>query len=228
MNRFLIYIILVVLALYSCGNDDDGPVEISIEEQNTQDDGAIQTFLQEYYFDELGRVVAFDDSDPDDDNETPLKDIALQVGDGVYYAMNQEVTPTGNMVTNVDTQKILLNYDLKIFNSAHVEGEYTVNNFSSYTSTINTSGLPTWDVPFYRIDLEEDATNDESYYEMPGFKEAIVHFQSTNKQLEEPYIFQGVIIMPSRANFGRDPNYYGMYNSNAVISFEIYQVQDDE
>ncbi len=228
MNRLLIISIFVLISLFSCNKDDDGVTEISIEEQNTQDDGSIQTFLQEYYFDDLGRIKAFDEEDASDDEETPLIDMAQALNDGVYYVINPDVEASGAAITNVDTQKLLMHYDFKTFYSSRNEDSYEVSSLGSAFNTINTTGLPTWNVAFYRKDLDEDSNYDESYYEMPGFKEAITHFHATDRSLEDPYIFQGVIIVPSRANYARNANYYGLYNQIAVISFEVYQVQDDE
>ncbi len=229
MKQFWVLSLCTLITLASCGSDDDdGVTQISLEEQNTQDDGAIITFLKSYYFDELGRVTEFDADDDSDDNETPLHDIAIPLESGVWYVKNDAVIASGPAVTNEDTQTILLNYNFQVFSSINNEGEYNYGSLVSYASTTSTTGLPSWDIPFFRKDLDEDSTYEESYYEMEGFQEAIKFFNSTEKALDELYTFQGAIIVPSRMNYARDANYYQMYNGIAVINFELYQVQDDE
>ncbi len=229
--KFVFYFSLVaLLALSSCNNDDDNTIpEISIEEQNTQDDASIQVFLDSYYLDDLGRLIAFDEDDSSDDDETPIRDHATALSDGVYYIVNPDIVAAGPSVTDVDTQTILLNYDFKTFYSGtNEEGEYLVTNYSTLVNTVNTTGLPSWNIPFFREDLEEDSSLTESFYEMEGFQEAIKHFQATEKEFEEPYVFQGAIIVPSRMAYARDSNVYSLYNAIAVISFELYDVKDDE
>ncbi len=221
--------LFAILLFASCNKDDDnGPTELSIEEQNIQDDGSIQTFLREYHFDDLGRVVKIEE---DDTAAVPLSDIAYELSNGVWYAKNNAVTAEGPKVTDIDHQKILLNYDFRIFSSGKdEEGNYTVNSYSSFFNTINTTGIPTWKVPFYRATQEQIDANGASYYEMPGFRQAIIYFNSTEKNIEDPYVFQGVIILPSRASYGRENNYLGsgFRNLVSVINFELYQVEDDE
>ncbi|WP_435523393.1 hypothetical protein [Chryseobacterium indoltheticum] len=50
------------------------------------------------------------------------------------------------------------------------------------------------------------------------------HFTGFQNLLDEnPYNLQGVIIVPSKAAFARNANYYNLQNASFVFSFQIYK-----
>jgi len=76
-----------------------------------------------------------------------------------------------------------------------------------------------------------DAAKKAKYYQIPGFREALQKFKSfKNLSSETSYNLQGVIIVPSRAAFARNPHYpylnTSYRNKSFVFNFQIYGRED--
>ena len=98
MKKIFLYVIAGSLCFSACKKDDDDeniyvePESISV--QNSYDDQAIEKFLNNNYFDSLGNVVAFSNTDDSDDNETKLADLnPVKLPSGVVYIKREGAQP---------------------------------------------------------------------------------------------------------------------------------------
>ena len=226
-NYIGILFIGFMLAFTSCKSDDDSNDLLPQEEQNQVDDAAIQLFLQQHYFNAVGKVVKFSDTNSNDDNETPLSEIAVQGSNGYWYAKKPGYMAEGRAVNDPNNDSILLQYEIKSFYGRKTNDSIYYTEPSNFSSTINTTGLPVWDPAFYHY--EETETQRSEWYEMEGIQEGLKHFNSTGRNATDlPAVdFQGLIIVPSRLVFERDQNGFGFSSDASVfLNFELYQVID--
>ena len=227
LNFLLIGLFGLGLLLHSCKNEDDGIDLLPQEEQNQVDDQAIALFLQQHYFNAVGKVVKFSDDNDADDEETPLAELAEQGTGGYWFVKNPNYQSDQRMITNPDNDSILMQYDLNYFYAKKSNDSVYYTTPISYSSTINTTGYPIWDPSFYYHAPAED--QQDAWYEMEGIQEGLKHFNSKGKNATDlPAVdFQGFIIAPSRLIFERDRNAYGFGSDTSVmLNFELYQVID--
>ena len=226
---FSIIILTFLVAVSSCKSDDDGDSLLPQEQQNSLDDQAIIKFLQDHYFNTVGKVTKFRDDISSDDDQTPLYDIAEQDPTGYWYVKKPGFEATGRQITNVDSDSILLQYELNGFVARTTNDSVFYGLPHSISTTINTTGYPIWDPAFYYKDVSEMSNAEERWYEMEGVRDGLMHFNSTNKLPGDmPAVdFQGLIIAPSRLAFKRDYNVFNLAPDTSVyINFELYQVVD--
>jgi len=80
MSKKILFAVMIALFIQSCNRDDKnssktGEKEVeSLAEQNTNDDKAIEKYLDEHYLNSQGVVTKFDKTDTRDDNEKKLSD----------------------------------------------------------------------------------------------------------------------------------------------------------
>lgn len=238
MKKIFLYVIAGSLCFSACKKDDEEvtyvePENISV--QNTYDDESIQKFLQNNYLDAQGNIKAFSSTDTSDDNEKKLADLnPVKLPSGVIYIKRENAQPA------VSEEKTIGSSDaIKLMLTAKYYLAYSNNgdtNFISSTDFINTitgSGTPIKDPEFYYVknSVKTAAGKPSSYYEIEGFKEGLQYFKSFNdKPNSAPYNLQGVIIVPSRAAFARDENYFSSIgfsfrNQSFIFSFQIYNTE---
>lgn len=223
----LTLIMAVLLGFMSCKNDDDGTDLLSQEDQNQVDDQAIVKFLQDHYFNSVGKVMKFSEVNANDDNETPLYQIAQQGAGGYWYVKKPGFIAEGRAVNNPDNDSILLQYELNYFYGKRNNDSVYYTTPTSVSTTINTTGLPIWDPSFYHY--RETESNRDEWFEMEGIQEGLKHFNSTGRNATDlPAVnFQGLIIVPSRQVFERDRNAFSFgADTSVMLNFELYQVID--
>lgn len=239
MKKWGFAIIAVVFAFTACKNDDDNG-EPSIANQNTWDDEAILSYLEDHYFEpERGQIKRFDAEDSTDNEYPTLLAQGTKLPSGVWVIKKNDFVAEGRPVVNNAQDSILISYEAKTFvadKEALAEGQkpYT-NNFQTLFSTINGSGTAQWDPFFYFTHITPTMAESDvkiEHYVIEGFVEGLKHFQSTANDGVDAFNFQGAIIVPSRAAFGRDVTYYGgspsysFRNTSFIFNFELHKVID--
>ncbi|MDO5509516.1 MAG: hypothetical protein Q4F57_02355 [Weeksellaceae bacterium] len=215
----------IMLTFTQCSKDDE-PSLLPVEEQNVIDDLAIGKYLQEHYFDSDGRVTRFDESSEADDSETPLSQLAEQHGE-FYVVKNPAVNAEGRAVVSNLQDSILIQYSLLGFRASRTNDTIRYGEPSTYYSTVHQSGYAQWDPTFYYVPRTSSVRPEQ--YEIPAIVEGLKHFNSTGRgPLENPPVrFQGIIIAPSRAVFGRNTNQMSIpFDVSMVLNFELLQVVD--
>lgn len=237
MKKALLYTSILLLSLSSCRQDDMTalptiPKEVSdINVQNANDDKAIAKYLDEHYLDNLGRIQSTNGVDMKAGNFKKLSELKpTTLPSGVIVIIRDGAQPNPGTVIGT-TDKIRIMQKSKSFvaienNGIQYEGE------ADFINTIDGSGAPDEDPLYYYAKPEVMAASGKpsSYYEIEGFKEGLQLFRSFNKTDDENYNLQGVIIVPSRAAFGRDEYHphistYSLRNRTFVFNFQIYNTR---
>jgi len=243
MKKIFLYILAGSLCFSACKKDDEvetykEPGDISV--QNSYDDQAIKKFMNENYLDAQGNIKAFSTTDASDDNEKKLIDLSYQtLPSGTIYIMRDGAQPsaaTGKTIAPKDILTVMIRANGYL--AGETDGNVSFISTLPITNTINGSGLPLVDPMFYYVKQSvldaatTDATKQRSYYEIEGFQEAIQKFKAFDDYPSgSPYNLQGVIIVPSRAAFARDPHYpyastYSLRNNTIIFNFQVYKRAD--
>ncbi|MDO4224977.1 MAG: hypothetical protein Q4C75_03690 [Bergeyella zoohelcum] len=230
MKQSLIYATALFLTLTACRKDDDTTTTTTevaeVSTQNTNDDAAIQKYLDEHYFDAQGKVVAFSSTTTSDDNYTKLANLNPQkLASGVVVIVRDGAQPTaGTEIGETDVLRLMQKTTAFLSTEA---GAYSSEiNFSN--SVENTGTLDIDPIYYYvKESILSSTGNARSYYEIEGLKEGMKYFQSFDKADSENYNLQGVIIVPSRAAFARDSHYpysgTSWRNRTFVFNFQVYK-----
>jgi hypothetical protein len=238
MKKIFLYILAGSLCLSACKKDDDEPAykepdDISV--QNDYDNQSITKFMNDNYLDAQGNIKAFSSTDTSDDNEIKLINLPYEtLPSGTIYIVRTGAQPSaseGQTIGNDDIITIMMRS--KSYLAVNTDGNVAFPGGANFLNTINGSAIPAVDPMFYYVkkkiltDATTDAAKQKSYYEIEGFKEALQKFKAYNNLPgASPYNLQGVIIVPSRAAFARDPyfNYTGtsLRNNSFVFNFQVY------
>ncbi|SMO92388.1 hypothetical protein SAMN06265171_112108 [Chryseobacterium rhizoplanae] len=242
MKKIFLYILAGSLCFSACKKDDTPDVYVEPEDiatQNTYDDQAIKKLMDENYLDAQGNIKAFSSTDTADDNEKKLSELSpVTLPSGTIYIVRSGAQPPANptpayesTIKDDDIIKIMGRaYSYLAVNS---DGNTSFTSKAAFLNTIDGTGIPVIDPMFYytkRSILEAgttDAAKKAKYYQIPGFREALQKFKAfNNPSSEAPYNLQGVIIVPSRAAFARNPHYpylnTSYRNKSFVFNFQIY------
>ncbi|MDR1877608.1 MAG: hypothetical protein LBQ84_08300 [Flavobacteriaceae bacterium] len=224
IKKILLAGCIISLAFFSsCKSDDDEVKTLSIEEQNAADDAAIINFLDNYYFDDLGKVTKFSDTVTSDDKD-PLSKNAKKDPSGFWYVVNAEAS-AGDGENPDGENNILIHYTLKYFTATEGGNGYTYLYTAS--SSIDNIGVAQENPFFYK--KPENSTYDDNYYTIKGIVNGLKNFKPTGKGKNDPYDkLQGVIIVPSRLAYARNSNYLGLADVTFILNFELYKVCSGE
>jgi len=235
---------MAIVAMNSCKNDSNDVPEkypiLDYENQKECDDIAIREYLKTHYFDERGIVKVIQKGDT---TKTKLSEIAETLdSSGVVYVLRPNAQPAdGKEVTDGKILSMML-----ISSGARAvwgKDKKTVDLIGefSFFNTIEKGGNVLEDPKWYyakKKDIENEQkrinqnpnnkfTVTKDFFEIEGFKEAIKKFKSFNKSSEENYDLQGLIIVPSRAAFGKDPhfNYNNLLMNDHIFffNFQLYK-----
>lgn len=239
MKKIFLYILAGSLCFTACKKDDEvetfvEPDDIAV--RNSYDDQAIQKFMNDNYLDSQGNIKAFSSTDTSDDNEKKLSELSPQkLSSGVIYIVRNGAQPTSGVTletnpeaTNATQIRTMMraNYYL----ATNTDGNVAFTTSGVLANTINGSGSPLTDPMFYYVkkSVKETAGKERSYYEIEGLQEGLKYFKGyANLSDGDAYNLQGVIIVPSRAAFGRDAHYnytgYSLKNNCFVFNFQIYK-----
>ncbi|WP_128330803.1 hypothetical protein [Apibacter sp. HY039] len=221
IKKFLLLgVISLFTVLTSCSSDDDKTKTLTIDEQNAADDASIVNFLDNYYFDDLGKVTKFTETVTSKDKD-PLRKNAKKDASGFWYVPNPAVTSASGTKPN-GSNNILLHYTLNYYVAS--EGGSGYSSQTTASSSIDGLGIAQQNPSFYKKP-STDTTNVESYYVIKGIVDGLKYFSPTNKSKNDPYdVLQGVIIVPSRLAYARNSNYMSLSNATFVLNFELYKV----
>lgn len=241
MKKIFLYILAGSLCFAACKKDDEVETFVEPEDinvRNTYDDQAIQKFMDNNYLDSQGNIKAFSSSDTSDDNEKKLSQLSpVTLPSGVIYIKRTTGQPNPGVAINTDSSSntasliktmIRSNYYL----ATDTDGNVSLSLYGSLNNTIDGSGSPLTDPRYYYVKKSvltaatTDIAKQRNYYEIPGLKEGLKYFNGfQNLPNSDLPNLQGVIIVPSKAAFARNENYYGLKNMTFVFNFQIYHTE---
>jgi hypothetical protein len=231
MKKIFLYLTLALITTLSCRKDEEQFIaEISIETQNTYDDQAAQKFLLTHYFDAKGNIMELKEGDTTKVKLSDLNPVILP--SGVIYIVRTGAQPIpGEPIGQYDEIRIMQTTDTYI--AADSEGKVAFYARSPFRTTIDGSGVPEVDPTYYSVLDANNSTlpafaRERKYYEIEGFQEALKFFRANNIPDDADYNLQGLIIIPSRAAFARDPHAnlssnLSLRNRSFIFNFQIYK-----
>ncbi|REC41759.1 hypothetical protein [Chryseobacterium sp. 5_R23647] len=239
MKKIFLYILAGSLCFAACKKDDEVETFVEPEDinvRNSYDEQAIQKFMDNNYLDSQGNIKAFSSTDTADDNEKKLSQLSPQtLPSGVIYikragAQPEDSTPPSTGVAIGDSTQIKTMMRANYYLATETDGNISLGNPGTLLNNIDGSGSPVTDPMFYFVkkSVRVAAGQNSSYYEIEGLKEGLKYFTGfENLPDANTYNLQGVIIVPSKAAFGRDAHYnytgYSLQNNCFVFSFQIYK-----
>ena len=240
MKKILLGVAISAAVLQGCRKDDnnkDETVQLTVEEQKDYDDAAIVDFMNTHYLDSKGVITAFDSTITTDDNEKKLSDyVYTKLPSGVVYIARPGAQPDPGKV--VGTTDVVSFFQVsKTYLASKVNDKITFNNETTFVNNVANSGIPTPDEQFYYYYVKKsvlDSYNKDKnpqvgrdYFEIEGLQEGLKYFKSFDMDNSAEYNMQGVIIVPSRAAYGRDNSIFGTAYSNRsfVFNFQIYNTR---
>jgi len=240
MKKIFLYILAGSLCFTACKKDDEVETFVEPEDinvRNSYDQQAIQKFMDNNYLDSQGNIKAFT-SDAADDNEKKLSQLNPQtLPSGVIYIKRDGAQPNPGVTINTDSNSStasLIKTMIRGYNylALETDGNITFSSPGTLINTIDGSGSPVTDPRFYYVKeavlnaATTDIAKQRGYYEIEGLQEALKYFNGfQNTPSSASYNLQGVIIVPSKAAFARDENYYGLKNMSFVFNFQIYHTE---
>lgn len=235
MKRALIYLSIAAVSLSACRKDENNPAFIQevddIATQNSNDDKAIEKYLNEHYLDDIGRIKSFSSSDTSDDNYKKLSELNPQkLASGVVVIVRENAQPTDGKEIGT-TDKISFMHRTTAFLSQEDNGIKYSSEINFYEKNhINTSAVPEVDPTYYHATETKLNGKAKSYFEIEGLQEGLKYFKSFNKEVSENYNLQGVIIVPSKLAFARDDHYpysgINWRNRTFVFNFQVYKSEE--
>lgn len=234
MKKIFLGIALSLVVLQGCKKDDDEvdeTVVLTVEEQNTYDDAAATKFMEDHYFDSKGLITAFSSTVDTDDNYPKLSSYPHEkLPSGVIYIKRATAQPDpGKEIGSTDV--ISLFQVTKSYVSSKTNDIISFGGESTFIDNVLGSGVPTSETPYFYVkqsildkyNTANGTNHGRSFYEIEGLQEGLKYFKAyDNLDPATDYNLQGVIIVPSRAAFGRENNVYSYMNRSFVFNFQIY------
>lgn len=242
MKKIFLYILAGSLSFSACKKDDDDVVTFvepeNIEVRNSYDEQAIQKFMDNNYLDTQGNIKAFSSSDATDDNYKKLSELSpVKLPSGVIYIKRLGAQPAPGATINTDSNSTSASLIKTMIRATYylatdIDGNVALTSSGSLTNTIDLTASPVTDPTFYYVkksvltNATTDATKERKYYEIEGFQEGLKYFNGfENLANSELPNLQGVIIVPSKAAYARDANFYNLQNACFVFNFQIYHTE---
>ncbi|SDM16518.1 hypothetical protein [Chryseobacterium taihuense] len=237
MKKIFLYILAGSLCFTACKKDDEverfvEPEDINV--RNSYDEQAIMKFMENNYLDSQGNIKAFSATDAADDNEKKLSELnPVKLPSGVIYIKRSGAQPNPGAAINTDSNSstaslIKTMMRANYYVATDTDGNVSLSYYGALENTIDGSNAsPVTDPRFYyaKKSIVTDA-KPRSYYEIEGLQEGLSYFNGFQGMPNEAnYNLQGVIIVPSKAAFARDNNFYGLQNATFVFNFQIYDTQ---
>lgn len=236
MKKIFLYILAGSLCFSACKKDDE--VETFVEPENiavrnTLDEQAIQKFMDNNYLDTKGNIKAFSSTDATDDNYKKLSELnPVKLPSGVIYIKREGAQPTSGVTINTDSNSataslIKTMIRATYYRATDIDGNVNLTSAGNLLNTIDLEASPVTDPKFYyaKKSIVTDA-KPRSYYEIEGLQEGLKYFTGfQNLPNETLPNLQGVIIVPSKAAYARDTNYYNLQNATFVFNFQIYHTE---
>lgn len=227
MKKIALLFIAFATLTTACKKDETTTETVDIATQQQLDTDGIKNFLESNYVDSKGRIKAFSSTDTSDDNYKKLSELnPVTLNSGVIYIMLPGAQPDpGKAIGATDIIHIMVEANAYIAKS--IEGKTILQGKQSFRNTLAGSGVPDVDPSYYyaKQDILTASGKGREYFEIKGFKEALQNFKAFNKADSEDYQMQGIIIVPSKAAFGREPNYYNAQDRTFVFNFQVYKTE---
>lgn len=236
MKKIFLYILAGSLCFSACKKDDEVETFVepeNIEVRNSLDEQAIQKFMDNNYLDTQGNIKAFT-ADAADDNYKKLSELnPVKLPSGVIYIKRDGAQPNPGVAINTDSNTPATASLIKTmmrgsyYRATDIDGNVALTSGGNLINTIDLEASPVTDPTFYyaKKSIVTDA-RPRSYFEIEGLKEALKYFNGfENLPNETLPNLQGVIIVPSKAAFARDANYYNLQNACFVFNFQIYHTE---
>ncbi|MCY0967589.1 hypothetical protein [Chryseobacterium wangxinyae] len=243
MKKIFLYILAGSLSFSACKKDDDDVATFiepeNIEARNTLDEQAIQKFMDNNYLDTQGNIKAFSSTDAADDNFKKLSQLSpVKLPSGVIYIKREGAQPNPGVAINTNSTvpetASLIKTMIRgtYYRATDIDGNVALTSAGALINTIDAEASPTIDPRFYYVkksileNASTEAAKQRSYYEIEGFQEGLKYFNGfQNLPNENLPNLQGVIIVPSKAAFARDANFYNLQNATFVFNFQIYHTE---
>lgn len=233
MKKILFSFAILTLALSSCKNDStefEEPVVLDSPTQNSYDDLAITKFLDEHYLDERGNIKIFNTIDVPSATKIKLSGLDPQtLPSGVVYIIRPTAQPNAGKIIAVSDSINLMSTTYSYL----ARNDENVVKFTSsqiFRNTIGGAGSPEVDPSYYYVKkkvLDINPLLTRSYFEIEGFGEALRKYKAYDIPNSDNYNLQGVIIVPSRAAFGKDPHFdyvgYALNDRSFIFNFQVYK-----
>jgi len=241
MKKIFLYILAGSLCFSACKKDDEVETFVepeNIEVRNSLDEQAIQKFMDNNYLDTQGNIKAFT-ADAADDNFKKLSELnPVKLPSGVIYIKRDGAQPNPGVAINTDSNTPATASLIKTmirgsyYRATDIDGNVALTSGGTLINTIDLEASPVTDPRFYYVKkpiltgASTEAAKQRSYYEIEGFQEGLKYFNGfQNLPNETLPNLQGVIIVPSKAAFARDANYYNLQNACFVFNFQIYHTE---
>ena len=234
MKKIIFGFAVLSLALSSCKNDTTNPaVEATVYDaatQNKYDDQAAIKFLNDYFLDPRGNIKPFTTTDVPSTANVKLADLnPVTLPSGVIYIMRAGAQPSaGTTIGTTDVIRLMAN--TLTYQATNTNNVVAFNSPQTFRNGITGSGVPEIDPGYYYTKqsvIDSDPTKTRSFYQIEGFAEALQKFKAFNIPDSANYNLQGVIIVPSRAAFGKDPHFnyigYSLNDRSFVFNFQVYK-----
>jgi hypothetical protein len=241
MKKIFLYILAGSLCFSACKKDDEVETFVepeNIEVRNSYDEQAIQKFMDNNYLDTQGNIKAFSSTDATDDNYKKLSELSpVKLPSGVIYIKREGAQPNPGVAINTDsnsTTASLIKTMMRgtYYRATDIDGNVALTSGGALINTIDLEASPVTDPKFYYVKKSvltaatTDATKSRNYYEIEGLQEGLKYFNGfQNLPNETLPNLQGVIIVPSKAAFARDANFYNLQNATFVFNFQIYHTE---
>lgn len=234
MKKVFLYIALSSVLAVSCRKDEEvtQQAEVSVDTQNSYDDEAILKYLDTHSFDQKGNLKEYVSTDTANVKLSDLSPVKLP--SGVTYIVRNNAQPVPG--TDIGSNDILHLMTVGTsYVGAKVDDKVSFASAYPLVNTVSGTGSLVIDPAYYYVkntvlaayNKKYGTTFDHSYYEIEGLREAIQKFKAFNLPAEANYNMQGIIIVPSRAAFARDPhyNYTGtsLRNRSFIFTFQVYK-----
>lgn len=233
MKKIIFGFALLTLALSSCKNDSTETEATTVYDaatQNSYDDQAAVKFLDEHYLDKRGNIKTFTTTIVASDSLKKLSQLnPVTLPSGVIYIIRAGAQPDpGKTIAVTDSIRLLSNTNT--YQAQNIDNVVSFNSAQSFRNGVSGTGVLEVDPGYYYVPqwiLDKDTTKPRSYYEIEGFGEALRKFSAYDIPDSDNYNLQGVIIVPSRAAFGKDPhfNYSGisLNDRSFIFNFQVYK-----
>lgn len=241
MNKLLTLGLIGIILVNCRQSEDPAPVTnttlpaTTATQQNQYDDDAIQNYLENHYLNEQGKVTKVTDKTPETTPRLSQMN-PIKLSSGVVYIVRPDAQPTnGQDIESSDNLTIMQNAYVMQAEASTTTSPTFGSNYIPFFNGVTISGNLTKDPSYFYVKksiLDANPTKPASYYEIEGLSEALRHFKAFNKADDEEYNLQGVILIPSRAAFGKDVHfpYLGGSETNLqdktfMFNFQIYRAE---
>jgi hypothetical protein len=234
MKKIIFGFAILSLALSSCKNDSTDAVTAIVYDaatQNKYDDQAAVKFLNDYFLDARGNIKPFTTTDVPSATNVKLADLnPVTLPSGVIYIIRAGAQPTaGTSIGSTDVIRLMSN--TLTYQATNTNDLVAFTSPQIFRNGVSGTGVPEVDPGYYYTNekaVEAGTVKSHSYYEIEGFGEALRKFQAFNIPDSDNYNLQGVIIVPSRAAFGKDPHFinytgYSLKDRSFVFNFQVYK-----